>query len=347
MGKYEYLSAIIPYTIMIYLLFVCCFACIFNYCSCARKPRTNRDRAFIDTVIAMEREPEETIVHRLIVYFEGDSFETTYHSCWGKWGTYLLLITRLASFFYMCGMNVVVKHTIDPMFSPFFTAWNVDILAFYFLLATLASIIGISYDIGLRNFQDSRIGHEANAVHYWSKRLLRFGYLVQIVYEIAGSTAFFITVISFVLLNPRFEFWNVSVHFITSMTILLEMGLNNINVRWEHMLLNLAWALIYLIFCWPMVSFGALQNWPYFFLRTSSSFVFVWYIILIVVDIFFFFVFWTLSLLKFMYLGWKEGNTNTRLETARYPNQTGAQQQGISPGDIEMSHDQIYRSGTF
>eukprot|EP01033_Poteriospumella_lacustris_P003161 gene3161-2326_t len=238
----------------------------------------------------------------------------------------------------------------NPMFSVFFTAWNVDLLALYFFLASVSSIIGISYDIGLRDFQEAHIGHEANAVHFWSTHTLRFGYAVQILYEIAGSTAFFVTVIAFVFLNPEFQFWNVSVHFITSMVMLLELSLNNINVRWEHMLVNLAWALIYLIFCWPMVRFGAMNEWPYFFLRSKSASVFLWYIILIVVDIFFFYLFWTLSLCKYMYLDWKEGNTGIREETAQYPAQemtttkpTKDRTLVRSAGsDIEMSHDQIY-----
>lgn len=350
MGKFEYLGAVVPYTILIYFLFVCCIAGIYHCCSCSRKPRTKRDREFNDTVYAMDRTPAETVVYHFSVYFEGDSFETTYQSCCGKWGTYVLLLVRLCAFFYMCGVNVVVRHTVDPMFSVFFTAWNVDLLALYFFLASVSSIIGISYDIGLRDFQEAHIGHEANAVHFWSTHTLRFGYAVQILYEIAGSTAFFVTVIAFVFLNPEFQFWNVSVHFITSMVMLLELSLNNINVRWEHMLVNLAWALIYLIFCWPMVRFGAMNEWPYFFLRSKSASVFLWYIILIVVDIFFFYLFWTLSLCKYMYLDWKEGNTGIREETAQYPAQemtttkpTKDRTLVRSAGsDIEMSHDQIY-----
>jgi hypothetical protein len=290
----------------------------------------------------MDRAPSETVSYHLAVYFEGDSFETTYQSCWGKWGTYLLLVTRLASFFYMCGINVVVKHSIDPMFSVFFTAWNVDILALYFFLATISSIMGISYDIRMRDFQESHMGSDANAVHFWSTRTLRFGYVVQIIYEIAGPTAFFVTVIAFVLLNPSFEFWNVTVHFITSMTILLDLLLNNIHIRWEHMLLNLAWALIYLIFCWPMVRFGAMQNWPYFFLRSSTAFVFIWYIILIAVDIFFFYLFWTCSLCKYLIIDWKEGNTDTRTETAQYPHMLTPNPAITNGDDIEVNVEHIY-----
>jgi hypothetical protein len=282
----------------------------------------------------MDRTPSESLAYHFAVYFEGDSFETVYQSCWGNWGTYLLAFTRLVSFLYMCGFNVVAKHSMDPMFSVFFTAWNVDILALYFFLATISSILGILYDIHRQDFQESRRGHEANAVNFWSTRTLRFGYVMQIVYEIAGATAFFVTVIAFAMLNPRFEFWNVTVHFITSLTILLELSLNNIHVRWEHMLLNLAWALIYLIFCWPMVRFGAIQDWPYFFLRSSTSFVFVWYIILIAVDIFFFYFFWACSLCKYLVLNWNEGNTYIRNEEAQYPHWSASNPVKRSSDDV-------------
>ncbi|RYH20627.1 hypothetical protein EON65_22880 [archaeon] len=47
--------------------------------------------------------------------------------------------------------------------------------------------------------------------------------------------------------------------------------------RYEHVILQISWAFVYLLFCWPMVAAGALPDWPYFFLHTDTAAVFAWY----------------------------------------------------------------------
>jgi hypothetical protein len=74
------------------------------------------------------------------------------------------------------------------------------------------------------------------------------------------------------------------------------------DARFEHIVLNLSWALLYLIFIWPVVAGGALSHWPYFFLDTDSASVYAWYTILYVVDVIFFIIFWLIVNAKYALL---------------------------------------------
>jgi hypothetical protein len=134
---------------------------------------------------------------------------------------------------------------------------------------------------------------------YWSESMIAFGHMIQILYQIAGSTAFFITVVAFTSLNPHFSFWNVNNHFITSMSFLGELFLNNMTVRWEHVVFNITWALIYLVFAWIMRITNVLSGWPYFFLATNTQVVFLWYVGLFLLNILLYYIFWSFSTFKY------------------------------------------------
>jgi hypothetical protein len=134
---------------------------------------------------------------------------------------------------------------------------------------------------------------------YWSDSMIAFGHMIQILYQIAGSTAFFITVVAFTSLNPHFSFWNVNNHFITSMSFLGELFLNNMTVRWEHVVFNITWALIYLVFAWIMRITNVLSGWPYFFLATNTQVVFLWYVGLFLLNILLYYIFWSFSTFKY------------------------------------------------
>lgn len=112
------------------------------------------------------------------------------------------------------------------------------------------------------------------------------------------GTAVLITLVTFTVLNPRFSFWNVSQHFITLMVLVLELFLNNMYVRIDHFPFNLSWALLYLIFIWPMVVTNKIPFWPYFFLATNNHSCFLNYTVLIVADFLFYCIFYSLSRLK-------------------------------------------------
>lgn len=332
MGDYEYLSAIIPYTFFIYFLVVCFIGSIYNCCRCSRVPRTQRDREFDEARLAMDMSMEESLKYHFALYFQGDSFESTYQSCWGHWGMYLLLIIRILAFAYIFGISFIINELNDPMSTIFFTTWNVELLSLYFFLAIISSFIGICNDHKMQDHKNIRRGDLAHPINFWKRRVLKLGWAVQILFEVSAASAFFVTVIAFGVLDPKFRFWNVSVHFVTSMSMVAELLLNNINVRWEHVLINLTWALMYLIFCWPMVRLGALEKWPYFFLKTKTTSVFIWYIILIAVNIIFYYLLWTLSYLKYLFLGW--------FNPVEYESEVGDEEEGSNDGFTDTREDE-------
>jgi hypothetical protein len=259
-------------------------------------------------------------------YFDGKSFEYVYRPAFiGNYTWMGILLTwRVIAFCYLFAIPFLWNYSINPVGAAFFTLWNIDLLCLYFFLTIIASIIGfrnngsfehlcrhsswevvsnsdhqtrfsVPATVAPTNFSSTSVNEKSD---FWSKSLQQYGFALQILFEIAGATAFFVTVIAFATLNHKFVFFNTSEHFVTSIFMLGELILNDMDVRWEHILLNLAWAVIYLIYVWPMTRFGALTHWPYFFLETETTGVFVWYTILFIADVIFYFIFYLVFLLK-------------------------------------------------
>jgi hypothetical protein len=74
-------------------------------------------------------------------------------------------------------------------------------------------------------------------------------------------------------------------------------------VRWEHVLFNVTWALMYLIFIWPYIACGERKSWPYFFLETDNASIFPWYVGLFVLVILFYYIFWLFNYVKELLIG--------------------------------------------
>lgn len=117
---------------------------------------------------------------------------------------------------------------------------------------------------------------------------------------IAGS-ACLITIVAFTTLNPAFEFWNVTLHFITLLTLLIELFLNNMHVRADHYPFNLSWLILYTILIWPVVAMHRIKMWPYFFLKTDTYLCFFFYNGLLIINLCFYYIFYSLSRMKFYF----------------------------------------------
>jgi hypothetical protein len=245
-------------------------------------------------------------------YLQLQPFHCTYNSVNPYGGSYFLLFTRLLSFGYICGISGLwnfIRNDWDNLF--YFTHWNVIMISVYYACAIVASLIGISFRSKLNSRSVSADGHwltvEAPAADSlppvaeegWSVHVQRLNCIIQVLFEVAGASALFVTVVAFVLLNPKFEFWNVSDHFVTSCTFLAEMAQNCMVVRWQHLLLHFLWPMAYLVYIWPAVGFGAVTNWPYDFLSTANAGCFVWYTMLFLGDALFYYIWYSLSRLKY------------------------------------------------
>jgi hypothetical protein len=230
-------------------------------------------------------------------------FEDTYES-FHPWFKYILFFTRFLSFYYICGVSVVANYIIVGGHQWFtFSMWNAELLAIYFGCAVVSSVYGIVY--GEDHSIPSTIidveggSRERRTRVLWSTPVINFGRTVQILFEVCGGTAVYMTVIAFSFLNQNFIFWNVSMNFITIMVILLELFLNNLYVRADHFPFNLSWGFLYLIFIWPVVFFGRLKAWPYHFLELDTKYCYLYYSLLVIADIVFYFIFYAMSKVKF------------------------------------------------
>jgi hypothetical protein len=279
-----YFPYVIPFSITIYTLLVSAIVAI-------------RYWQVTSSVTASTSIPGKCCEH----FFTGDQFEFCYWSCIGLPGPAILLVTRAISFAYLFGISFVAREIIDPEFPISFTSWNIHLLWIYFLSATIASMIGLHHDDCSFSILSAS---NQSLPPYWSQFVSRFGYILQFMFAVAGSTAFFVTFVAFTFLDHRFEFWNASFHFVTSLSVFFELVLNRIVVRWEHLVLSLSWSFLYLIFSWIIVQTGVISHWPYFFLDTSTPTVFLWYMGLMLLNSVFYCIFWSMSSMKFFLIDW-------------------------------------------
>lgn len=189
-------------------------------------------------------------------------------------------------FGYFLGVVFLYGYVLfDGVNAFYFTLWNIDLIALYYCLASIASLVGVC------------CGSEV------SEKVSKFGDALQILFAVVTATAFFVTVVNFTTLSRAFVEWNVNYHFMTTMSLLVEIAFNGISVRAEHVIFQVTWCLAYAVFAWPMVALGALKEWPYFFMETDHAAVFVWYIVLFVVDVVFYFVLFWIVYLKESVIG--------------------------------------------
>ena len=91
----------------------------------------------------------------------------------------------------------------------------------------------------------------------------------------------------------------------------MEVFLNKIPVRWEHVIANLLWAALYIFFIIPVKMEGAIHSWPYDFLNLYSASCIIWYTILFVVNIIVYLVWYGLDRLVNKYIGDKRTSAVT------------------------------------
>lgn len=281
MGKFQYLGGIIPFMIGEYILVAIVILWLHN-----------RKRLILNK----DREP----LNLFHSYLNSKCFEDVYHSHIGtlQWNI-VLLLWRLGCFLFFLIVPCIENYADENGYNyKYFTQWNIDWIVVYYMMATSLSIVGVYSEIysskNLDQGSDEPLSGDEFATKKksstveWSYTFQVLGHATHVLFEIAGGSALFVTVIDFTLLGGRFTFMNTSLHFVTSLSLLTELCLNSIEVRWEHLLLNLGWALFYLIFIWPAVSLNTVKEWPYGFLDTSSPSCFAWYTFLFIVNVLFY-----------------------------------------------------------
>lgn len=226
----------LPYLIPFIFLEVIFITLVFKYWSGRRKVETLKDEELdsnIDSSILDDEEDPNTAIY---------TFNSTFASGIrrSKDGAVILCFSRFICMLYFIGVDVIANLYKHKGWQ-YFTTWNCELIGLYFALAFSVSVIGLRFD---------------SPDVEWSYSVRCLGQSVHILFEIAGASAFLVTVVAFTLLDPTFDFWNASVHFATTLSMLLEMSLNSIFVRFDHYPFNTYWALVYLIFIWPIVVSG-------------------------------------------------------------------------------------------
>jgi hypothetical protein len=168
----------------------------------------------------------------------------------------------------------------------FFTNWNVGLIAGYYTLSTAAS----GHYLLLLASHDPAAAKGATAREGWlqqqaldTPRLRGAGTFLSVYFCVASATALFVTIVNFVLLDPTPRFFNMTAHLFTSLSFLVEVSLNSIELRRNELVLNMSWVMLWLVFIWPVVWLGVKPEWPYDFLDSSTPAIFVWFQLLFLV----------------------------------------------------------------
>lgn len=273
MGQYKYLAGIIPVVFIEFLIIVA-------------------------VVFAIKRKYAATHNTSGTSFVAGLPVESTYSGFNGKLsGDVLLFITRVLSLIWFVGIATIWNYIIHGKIWFFFTLWNVELIGFYFICSSFISLVNIYF----------KLSRGSDHIIDWSPRFLRFSFFVQILFEVCGATALFVTLVDFVLLNPDPQFWNVACHLVNTVAMVLELLQNKMIVKWEHLVFNVAWAGLYLCFIIPIKKEGIIHRWPYSFLDLSNPGCFAWYSVLLLVNIVIYLLWYGIALTVDRYLHKKSG----------------------------------------
>ena len=167
----------------------------------------------------------------------------------------------------------------------FFTNWNVGLIAGYYTLTTAASVHYIrlirSVSSDAERASDSSMLVLLADLDTTRYRII--GTFLSVYCCIASVTAFFVTTVNFVLLDPTPRFYNMTAHLFTSVSFFVELSLNSIEFKKNEIILNISWVMLWLVVIWPVVWLGVKPDWPYDFMDSSTPAVFLWFQILFVV----------------------------------------------------------------
>lgn len=226
--------------------------------------------------------------------FDQRSFQSCASGLYGRTSCYMLLCTRLMSclFFVIIGMGFNFSRSEIQGHWQFFTNWNVGLISGYYTLTCVASA---QYLKALRKHCPDDVDASDSSMmmliaSYNNPRWQAVGTFLGVYFSVASVTAFFVTTVNFLLLDPAPHFFNLTAHLFTSLSFIVEISLNSMEIKKNEIVLNMSWVMLWLAFIWPIVWLGIKPEWPYDFMDSSTPIVFLWYQVLIVVYFVIFFV---------------------------------------------------------
>ena len=174
------------------------------------------------------------------------TYENTYESH-SQFFQYILFLTRVLSLGYVLGISVIANDILmkDNRSWFYFTNWNTKFIALYFFVAVISSISGVlephvhnQNQYGQNNPNNNNNNNNSNRGIYQENKFDQIfsnltdlpiiknkkkilAKMIPIFFEVAGGSSILVTVIAFGILDPTFEFWNVSTHLVTVMTMIV------------------------------------------------------------------------------------------------------------------------------
>ena len=176
----------------------------------------------------------------------------------------------------------------------YFTNWTILLVAIYFFLSFICSFIAI-YLKSIRNPYETSLNLEIE----WSCTMRFLGLIIHLLYEVAGASSCFVLVFDNIFMNPKNNSMIlIFARIVTVTSLILELLMNKIDVRFDQYPTTAAFLMIYFLFIWPEVSFGHLDDWPYEILSASSINCYGYYLIVFILNFIFYCVWYTLHIVK-------------------------------------------------
>jgi len=176
----------------------------------------------------------------------------------------------------------------------YFTNWTILLVAIYFFLSFICSFIAIFLK-SMRNPYETSLNLEIE----WSCTMRCLGLIVHLLYEVAGASSCFALVFDNIFMNSKNNSMIlIFARIVTVTSLILELLMNNIDVRFDQYPTTAAFLMIYFLFIWPEVSFGHLDDWPYEILSASSINCYGYYLIVFILNFIFYCVWYTLYIVK-------------------------------------------------
>lgn len=255
MGRFRYFGTVVTLTTILFVLFIVIFGLLKKYTKILEKPLSH-----------------------------GKSLESTggVHALMNnkKCGIFVLCTLRFIFFVWFALFNTMYRMLfLSPRSWHYYTNWNIYLIGFYNTFALTCSTLMIKKELYALSPKETVYAEYISL-------------LAGVFYTTAGSAALMITVLNFALLNPDPTFWNLTLHLSTTVSLLVDMSLNDMSVNPQDVLFSVLWPFCYLVFIWPIVKEGVRGEWPYFFVETETAMCFFWYLFLFFISVVFFGVFY-------------------------------------------------------
>ena len=258
--------------------------------SCCLQQEVNMSSQYMPLVMAVLVPLYALIVYCLVRpmasrkgLMDGKTFEGISTSLWGPRWVWVLLTFRIGGVLFFSvgafGIHLML------MGSKQFTDWNVVLIMWYYFFAALCTVL--KYLSEQDNF------FQKLAVTFMEKYGETIGNVLGTMFVVMASSALFITVVDFAILDQSLTFGNLAIHFFNSVFALCELTLNSVLIRKSDIMFVLGWVYIFMIHVWIAVAFGA--DYPYEFLECGGPTAVFIYLTLLIVCTVFFIVLWKFS----------------------------------------------------